>query len=149
MVQAIDRVPERHELRLVMAGTFGPATLVEQLVAQRGWAKTKMVGFLARPDLARLLSEARMGLVLFHPAPNHTEAQPNKLFEYMSAGIPVVASDFPLWRQIVEGAGCGLLVDPLDPRAIAEAMEWLLDHRRPRSCLPYTTDCCAHRMLQG
>jgi glycosyltransferase involved in cell wall biosynthesis len=54
--------------------------------------------------------------------------KPIKMYEYMAAGIPVISSDFPLWRQIVDGAGCGLCVDPLDPRKVSEAIRFLLTH---------------------
>jgi glycosyltransferase involved in cell wall biosynthesis len=75
-----------------------------------------------------LLSEARLGIVTLLPTPSYLPSLPVKLFEYMLAGLPVVASDFPLWRAIVDDARCGLLVDPHDASAVAQACQWLLDH---------------------
>jgi len=74
------------------------------------------------------LGSVRVGLVLHHPIPNEIDAQPIKLYEYMSAGLPIIASNFPLLKQIIEDVGCGLTVDPLDIRAVAAAMRWMLEN---------------------
>src|SRR5690606_31066433 len=99
-----------------------------QLEARPGWRHVRFLGWQPRTVLPGLMHDVRAGLVLFHPEPNHIEAMPNKMFEYMSAGLPVIASDFPLWREIIEGAQCGLLVDPMNPDAIADAMRWIDAH---------------------
>jgi glycosyltransferase involved in cell wall biosynthesis len=78
--------------------------------------------------VADILGNARAGLLVLKPVEHEMVTLPIKLFEYMAAGIPVISSDFPVWRKIVEGAGCGLLVDPGDTDAIAGAMQWILDN---------------------
>ena len=128
MVQAMTYLPHDLDVQLLLAGVFAPTSLEAEMQKQPGWEKTRFLGWQSRDYIVSLLTEVRMGLVLFHPAPNHIDAQPNKLFEYMSAALPVIASDFPLWRRIIEGAGCGLLIDPLDPQAITNAIEYLLTH---------------------
>jgi glycosyltransferase involved in cell wall biosynthesis len=128
MIQAMSLLPARWNLKLRIAGIFSPLNLEDEMKNFPGWNRVEFVGWKSHKDVITMLGGVRMGLVLFHPAPNHVEAQPNKLFEYMSIGIPVIASDFPLWRQVVEGTGCGLLVDPLDPEAIVKAIQWLLEH---------------------
>jgi glycosyltransferase involved in cell wall biosynthesis len=54
---------------------------------------------------------------------NDAYSLPNKLFQYMAAGVPVVASDFPQVREVVEGSGAGWCVDARDPDAIARALD--------------------------
>lgn len=126
MVTALG-VTQDSRVRLQMAGSISER-LADEIEAVSGWERVKFHGWADRPAIAEILSQCRAGLVLFHPVPNHIRAQPNKMFEYMAAGLPVIASDFPLWREIVEGAGCGLLVNPLDPKAIADAIQWIIDH---------------------
>jgi glycosyltransferase involved in cell wall biosynthesis len=58
---------------------------------------------------------------------NHRLTTPNKLFEAMAAGVPSVASDLPGMATIVRETGCGILVDPRDPAAIADAICRIID----------------------
>lgn len=128
MVQALDLLPKDLDVHLVLAGNFMSEPLRDDIKNMPGWQKAYYKGFISREKVAKILGQVKLGLLLFHPEPNHIAAQPTKLFEYLSAGLPVVASDFPLWREIIDGAKCGLLVDPLDVKAIAEAIIWLLEN---------------------
>lgn len=127
MVETMALLPHELNANLCLAGDFREQLHMD-LEQVPGWERVQLLGMLFRDDVARLLRRSRVGLVVLLPTPTFVVSLPTKLFEYMAAGIPVVASDFPLWRQIIEGAGCGLLVDPEKPRAIAEAIAYLLTH---------------------
>lgn len=112
--------------RLDLAGPFSPESLRDKMVLRDGWSNVNELGVVDRDQVKKILSECQVGVVCFLPLENHINAQPNKMFEYMSAGIPVVGSNFPLWRQILEKNNCGICVNPQDPEAIAKAINTLL-----------------------
>ena len=114
--------------RLNLCGGFSEPGVEQSVKGLPGWKQVNEFGFVDRLGVRDVLSRSVAGLVTFHSLPNHVDAQPNKMFEYMSAGIPVIASDFPLWREIIQGNDCGLLVDPLDPAAIAQAIDYLVSN---------------------
>ena len=123
MVQAMEHV--QSDTKLSIAGEFAEKSLADEVRKYRGWERTNELGYLDRNGVRDLLSDSLGGLVTLQPTINYIESLPVKMFEYMSAGIPVIASDFPLWRDIIVGNSCGICVDPLDPRAIAAAIDTL------------------------
>lgn len=128
MVEAMDLLPDGLPARLKLAGAYSPATLRDEIARLPGWNRVDDLGLLGRSSVMHVLGQVQAGLVLLHQEPRYQVSMPVKMFEYMSAGIPVIASDFPLWRRIIATAGCGLLVEPMDVKSIADAIEYLLLH---------------------
>jgi glycosyltransferase involved in cell wall biosynthesis len=127
MVEAIARVGKYPDAQLILAGEMDPPSLGAALAEVPGWRRVDYKGRQDRAGVQRILSDTRIGLALFYPMRSYVESQPTKLFEYMAAGIPVIASDFPRFREIVEGNGCGLCVPSRDVAAIAAAIERIFD----------------------
>lgn len=114
--------------RLAIAGQFSEPALEAEIRRQPAWPCVRSLGQLDRAGVRALMASSAAGLVTLHPQPNYLDALPVKMFEYMAAGIPVIASDIPLWRSIIGDARCGMCVDPLDPAAIAAAIDYLALH---------------------
>jgi glycosyltransferase involved in cell wall biosynthesis len=109
-------------------GNFSENIFEKKIKKYESWLKVNKLGFLNRQQVSEVLAKSHAGIVTFLPAPNHINSQPNKMFEYMSAGLPVIASNFLLWREIIEGNQCGICVDPRNPKAIGDAMQYLVDN---------------------
>ncbi len=123
MIEAIGKT----EYILLIAGNINP-NIEGKLRVMPGWDHVESFGFVNRKGVREIFSRSTAGLVVLHPIKNYLDSLPVKMFEYMSAGIPVIASNFPLWREIVEGAECGICVDPLDTEEIAGAIKWIIEH---------------------
>ena len=118
-------------VHLVLAGRAlkgcGPvveAGVDEGLVDYRG-----LVGPTEVPDV---LASAQVGLVFLEPLPNYVRSLPTKLFEYMAAGVPFCASDFPAWRQMFSRYGAGAFADSESVETTADVLAGLLTD--PRAC---------------
>lgn len=115
-------------VRLNLAGGFSETALRNDVATSPGWSRVVEHGVLDRDGVAEIYRRSIAGLVTLHPIPNYLDALPIKMFEYMSAGIPVIASDFPKWRKMIGESDCGLCVNPRDPEAIARAIDYLITH---------------------
>jgi glycosyltransferase involved in cell wall biosynthesis len=122
--------------RLHLAGSFLPASEQERFRECSAGLEAHIIdhGWVAYDRLPDLLSSADVGLSVLMPEPRYVAALPVKLFEYMAAGLPVVASNFPPIANVVKTAHCGILVDPLQsPGAVADELaSWWSDPQIPR-----------------
>jgi len=132
IIRAIELIDSNKQVKLTLCGKFNPPEYAEELKTLEGYEKVKYLGWVDPYDIPKLLNNFDAGIVCLHPISNYLTSLPLKLFEYMSASLPVIASNFPLWKEIIEGNKCGICVDPLKPKDIAKAIEYLMENPKLR-----------------
>lgn len=112
-VGPVNKVHKEQLLKLCREYNLNNVVFHGYLPADKGW---------------QIIGRCNVGMAVLHPIPNYLESYPTKIFEYMAMGLPVITSNFPLYREIIEGAGCGICVDPFRPDEIARAIQSIIEH---------------------
>jgi glycosyltransferase involved in cell wall biosynthesis len=123
MVLAMEHV--ENNTALILGGEFADKKFKNEVTKLDSWLRVDHKGWLSREEIEENLKSSLAGLVVLHPTKSYLESLPVKMFEYMSAGVAVIASDFPFWNSIIKSEKCGLCVDPMCPISIAEAINFI------------------------
>lgn len=126
--------------KLKMAGhdfhvhMFGPLRIsTQELEALEGYAAIRgnltFYGYTDQKTALEKAGKALAGIALLKPVADYPESYPTKLFEYMAIGLPVITSDFPMYREIVERSNCGFCISPYDAEALFAKLAWCIENR--------------------
>lgn len=127
LIDALPRLPARARLVLMGYGVL-EARLRAQMSEPQLAGRLHVVPAVPPTELLAWVGSADVAAMPIQPSTlNHRLTTPNKLFEAMAAGVPIVASDLPGMAPIVRETGSGLVVDPTDAAAIAAAIASILD----------------------
>lgn len=91
----------------------------------------EQIQFLGRKPYEEIfpyISSSQIGIATYLPRPNNMSGIPNKILEYMMLKTAVLASNFSLYKEIVENSNCGITVDPTSPEKIADALIKMLNN---------------------
>lgn len=120
---------EGTNISLILAGNFSPAELEKECKQHPAWKNVDYRGFVDRKEVNEILSRVKAGMVILEATPSYIVSLPVKMFEYMAAGLPVIASDFPLWKTIVQKNNCGICIGQTKPKEIKENITNLLSDK--------------------
>ncbi len=109
----------------VLGGQFAPPSL-EQQVTQN--YKVTFLQWVSYEKLVQLLFDAKAGIIIPNPVERYKTNYPVKMFEFMAAGLPVIASSQGESAAFIRETGCGILVDPLNVDEIGKAIAWLFNN---------------------
>ncbi|MDJ0387664.1 glycosyltransferase family 4 protein [Roseomonas sp. E05] len=133
---AVLRAANEHRIRILLVGEGSEKPRLRSEAAARGLHNVSFLPPLPKRQLASLLAGAQVGLQCLAPVPEFAElTAPNKLMDYLAAGLPVV-SNLPgrAARLLAEGP-CGIATAPGDAAALAEALLKMADNPLQRGAM--------------
>lgn len=126
IINAIEDIPE---LEYILAGE-GEKEYMDSLKSLPGWRKVNYLGKIPHSDVRYIYYESIAGVALnfSNQAKEQGTLGNTKLFEFMESGLPVICSDYKLWKEIINEYECGICVNPNDVAEIKNAVDFVINN---------------------
>lgn len=133
-IKAVHRASAEHpRIKLLLIGSFMSKdfeeTCVQYVRLNELQDNVEFLGYMPHDDVPKYIKASDVGIALFHPTKRFMKTSyPIKLFEYMICGKPVIVSDFPAMKKVVDDAKCGMFVDPTNIDEISRTVLYAAGH---------------------
>ncbi|MAZ47783.1 MAG: glycosyl transferase [Halobacteriovoraceae bacterium] len=128
-LKSLVQATEIGNFKLLLGGSFDEKAFEDELKSLLEWKNVKYYGQVSRDQMFEIFKESNLGIIPFLPEPNHVNATPNKFFEYLSAGLPIVISNFEKWQNFINKHKVGRTFNPGDSEDLGRAINDLLSDR--------------------
>jgi glycosyltransferase involved in cell wall biosynthesis len=129
ILEAIENVKD---IKYTIVGSIEDS-LLSELRQCKSWQKVNLINRVPKEELIEIYNKATIGIVMFEYSPNmgHNRGTlgNNKIFEYMYNEMPIICTDFLLWKEIVKKYNCGICVSPNDIDSLRKAIEYLIENK--------------------
>ncbi|MEO5603884.1 MAG: glycosyltransferase [Cyclobacteriaceae bacterium] len=127
MLEGFTIATKEVDVYFLLGGQFAPPSLAPEVIPNY---PVNFVGWVSYPKLIELLFQSRAGIIIPHPIERYKTNYPVKMFEFMAAGLPVIASREGESASFINEAQCGILVNPLDHNEISNAIKWIFTNTK-------------------
>ena len=132
IVKSLNDISKKYNVKYTIVGKISEE-LKNDILNTEGADNVDFINWVSKEELNKLLVSSRAGLVLLDYVPicggQEGQLGSNKIFEYMYAGIPVICTDFKLWKElIIDKYNCGVCVNPRDVEGIVKAMDFIMSN---------------------
>ncbi len=121
------RLLQGRNVRVVLVGDGKEKPALQRRAAELGMRNLTFVPSVPKGEMPNALAAADACIAILKPLEAYKTTYPNKVFDYMAAGRPVILAIDGVIREVVEAAGCGVFAEPGNPRALADAICSLAD----------------------
>ncbi len=125
MLDVVSRLDPGFRIRLKLYGAMANNALAARMRDHAGWARVDYAGYRPWPEVLAGYRTALAGFLLYEKTPEQLWCMPVKLFEFLLSGLPVIASDIPFWRELLEGNPNVYFVDTHNAESAVAAVAWL------------------------
>jgi glycosyltransferase involved in cell wall biosynthesis len=126
IIKAIESI---EGVRYFLAGTAEP-DYINHLKSLPAWDRVDFLGQIPHSEVKNIYSKSIAGMALNFAKQVETQGTLGnvKLFEFMEAKLPVICTNYRLWKEVVEGNNCGICVDPKNIKEIENAIRYIIDN---------------------